>query len=489
MNNANYGITKAVFENNLRMTVKEAKEKFNEIFHEDLDFKEIVGTVGSEECLYVYFEGATDKNALSSTVIKPLTSLNERIDLDSVKKAATCFVEITEASSVEEASDFLVNGGAVLFVCDKFFEIPLIKFEKRSIAEPPTSSVIKGPRAGFVEDINTNVALLRGRLKCKELRIKKFVVGEYTSTTIAVCFIDGVADKRVVDAVSEKISKIDIDGIIDSSYIAALIEEDHSSIFSQIATQEKPDIVVAKLLEGRVAILADGSPMVLTAPHLLMENFQASDDYFKRKQRVSFIRILRLLGLFLATLLPAVYVAVQEYQYQLIPLKFMITVINATNGTPLSPTLEMFLVLILFDILNEASVRMPKYVGMALSIVGAIVLGETAVSAGLLSSPSVLIMALSAIGMYTTPDNIGTFSLIRLILLGLASVLGICGVLVGLNVFAAHVANLKSFYSDYTAPYSPLIFKDLKDGFIKGGLQNAKYRPKAIHAQNERRQK
>jgi len=462
-------------------------EEYQKRFCSSFDLSLVESTIGNKSCLYVYFDGFADKDTLSKTVIEPLKKVEE-VTIEELRKNAFSPVEIKEEKDFEATVSALVEGKIVLCADDKFFSIPLFKYERRSIDEPPTSSVIKGPRAGFVEDISINTTLLRRRLKSPDLCIQRLQVGKYTSTTVAVCFLTGLADKKIVDTVTQRISRIDVDGVIDSSLIGMLIEDNKSSIFSQVASQEKPDIVVAKLLEGRVAIMVDGSPMVLTLPHLLLENFQASDDYFKRTQRVSFVRILRLLGLFLATLLPAAYVAVQEYQYQLIPFKFMITVINATNGTPLTPTFEMFLVLILFDVLNEASVRMPKYVGMALSIVGAIVLGETAVNAGLLSSPAVLIMAISAIGMYTTPNNIGTFSLIRLALLGLASFLGICGIIAGLIVIAAHVANLKSFDVDYTAPYSPIIFSDMKDGFIKSAI-SSEFRPESIPNQNKRRQK
>lgn len=468
------------------MTISEVKEKFNNVFSSDFDFRVATGKVGDSDAAFFYIEGMIDKELLSM-IMKSLAKV-ERPERENVENCASP-AEIKVIEDFDEAVKSVVNSSVVMFFNEGFYEIPIVKFEKRSIQEPPTSSVIKGPRAGFVEDISINTTLLRRRLKSERLRIKSLTVGKYTTTTVCVCYIEGIAKQKIVDTVTERISSVKIDGIIDSEYIAELIEDNKSSIFPQTASQEKPDVVTAKLLEGRIAIIVDGSPMVLTLPHLLLENFQDGDDYYKRKHRASFTRILRLLGLFMATLLPALYVAVQEYQYQLIPLKFMITVINATNGTPLSPAFEMFLVLILFDVLNEASVRMPKYVGMALSIVGAIVLGETAVSAGLLSSPSVLIMALSAIGMYTSPNNIGTFTLIRLLLLALASVFGICGVLTGIFVFVAHIANLKSFDVDYTAPYSPVVISDLKDGFVKGSLSSMKTRPRSIPNDDPVRQK
>ena len=299
-----------------------------------------------------------------------------------------------------------------------------------------------------------------------------------------VCYLSDVAAKETVDLVKERLAAIRVDGVVDSSYLTKFIEDDPNSLFPQVGSYEKPDVVTAKLLEGRVAILSDGSPIALTVPHLLIESFQDSQDYFKRNTRVTVTRFLRLFGAIIALFLPAAFVAVQEFQYQVLPLKFLITIINSTNGTPLSPTLEMLLVLIIFDILNEASVRMPRYVGMALSIVGAIVLGETAVSAGLLSSPAVLVTALSSIGLYLVPDDVGTYSLLRLLFVWTAALLGLLGILFAVLLLVAHLTSLESFGSNYTSPYSPLVNADLKDGFVKRELPDMTDRPESIRNQN-----
>lgn len=474
---------------NTHMNVQQVKEKLKEDFCNSFDLVILEGKIGDKECLYAYFDGLSDKELLESGVIAPLSKIQEvqSINIDIINRETFSSGKIEQVESLEEAEKALVDDLVVLFAEDSFFSIDLRKFEKRAIAEPPTSSVLKGPRTGFVEEISVNVSLIRRRLKTKDLIIQSLSVGKYTSTPVAVCWLSSVTDQRLVDNVIKKISEIDIDGIIDSSYISMLIEDNKLSLFSQVGSQEKPDIVVAKMLEGRIAIVVDGSPMVLTLPYLLIESFQDSEDYYRRNRRASFVRFLRLFGLLLALILPAAYVAVQEYQYQWLPLKFMITIINATNGVPFSPTYEMFMVLIIFDVLNEASVRMPRFVGMALSIVGAIVLGETSVQAGLLSSPAVLIMALSAIGMYTTPTNMGTFSLIRLIFLAAASLFGIFGLIVACLVFVSSITSLKSFGVDFTAPYSPFIKNDLQDGFIKRSIDNITIRPESLPEHNKTR--
>lgn len=470
------------------MKVDDVKEHLEQIFSNSFDLVTVKSIVQDKECLYAFFDGMSDRELLEGGIIKPLTLLDKKSELSNINNYLQTSSPTQQISSIDEGIEEIVASKVLLFIePDIFFSFDLRKMQTRSVAEPPTSSVLKGPRAGFVEEISVNTTLIRRRLQTKDLVIQKLSVGKYTQTTIGLCYLSSIADENLVKEVTRRINDIDVDGIIDSSYIAMFIEDNKDSIFSQVATEEKPDIVVAKLLEGRIAIIVDGSPMVITLPYLFLESFQDSEDYFRRPRHVSFVRFLRLLGLILSTLLPAIYVAVQEFQYQLIPLKFMITIINASNGTPFSPTVEMLVVLIIFDILNEASVRMPKYVGMALSIVGAIVLGETAVRAGLLGSPAVLIMALSAIGMYTTPSNTSAFSLLRIIFLIVASIFGIPGIMIASAIFLCNISTLKSFGVDFTAPYSPIIVNDLKDGFIKKGINDMDTRPEAIPNKNKRR--
>ena len=443
--------------------------------------------VAGKEAYYIAIEGLVDKEMLEERVIKPLSK--EGVDLSRIDEQVYLSSPIKRARSAAEAVGAIVEGATAL-VTEGEKDIYLFsakKWERRAVEEPPTSSVIKGPREGFTEDVTVNAALLRRRLKSRTLVIREMTVGKYTASKVLVCYLSDVAAKKTVDLVTERLSHVEIDGVIDSSYLTKFLEDDPSSLFPQVGSQEKPDVVAAKLLEGRVAILSDGSPIALTVPHVLLESFQDSQDYFKRNARVTVTRFLRLFGALIALFLPAAFVAVQEFQYQVLPLKFLITIINSTNGTPLSPTLEMVLVLLIFDILNEASVRMPRYVGMALSIVGAIVLGETAVSAGLLSSPAVLVTALSSIGLYLVPDDVGTYSLLRLVFVATAALLGLVGIIFAVMILTRHLVTLESFGANYTSPYAPLVNGDLKDGFVKRELPDMTLRPETVENQNPTR--
>ena len=470
------------------MVLEKICKKLKKDYGESADLTIRRVEIGGKAAFYAAIEGLVDKELLEEHVIKPLAAV-EDFSAEEIEKRVYLTAPVKWADTLSEAEDEIATGTVALFL-DGEKSIGLFsvkKWERRSVEEPPTSSVIKGPREGFTEDVSVNAALLRRRLKSKSFVIAERRIGKYTGTKVLVCYLSDVASPETVDLVNERLGEIEIDGVIDSSYLTKFLEDDPASLFPQIGSYEKPDVVAAKLLEGRVAILADGSPIALTVPHLLIESFQDSQDYFKRNTRVTVTRFLRLFGAIIALFLPAAFVAVQEYQYQVLPLKFLITIINSTNGTPLSPTLEMLLVLIIFDILNEASVRMPRYVGMALSIVGAIVLGETAVSAGLLSSPAVLVTALSSIGLYLVPDDVGTYSLLRLLFVATAALLGLLGILFAVLLLLGHLVTLESFGSDYLSPYAPLIAADLKDGFVKRELPDMEKRPLGIPNENPTR--
>ena len=452
-------------------------------YHSAPDLASVEVLSGEKTVKVVYLDELIDKELLSKTIIEPLqkTELSNGADIIELNKklpASSGFVEL----EFKTALDKIACGWAILIIesAVSLFGAEVIQYEKRSITEPPTASVLKGPREGFTEDLKTNLSLIRRRLRSPLLAVTGGTVGEISKTPYAIVYIDGVCDAALVTAVRQKIESISIDGVPDSSYIARLTESRPRSIFKQTGMTEKPDILMAKLLEGRLGVLVDGSPMALTYPFVLFEDFQDSQDYYRKSLRSTFLRFLRLFATIVAVLLPAFYVAVREFEYQMIPLKFLLTILNATDGIPLTPTLEMLVVVLIFEMLNEAGVRMPRYVGMALSIVGAVVLGDTAVKAGLISSPAVLISALSSTGIYCVPDQAGAFSLLRITFVTIAGVFGLYGLLLGLVCTICYLTSVSSFGSPYMAPFAPFIPADMKDSFIKSDLSEMRYRPLSI---------
>ncbi|MBO4251952.1 MAG: spore germination protein [Clostridia bacterium] len=453
---------------------------------DDVKYKEI--KAGSNKGCLIFASDIADKEALGSLILRPLSALKGKTDEKTLYKILLS-PETDFAVNIEDAAKQIADGHSALFIdgIEKAFVFGLKKYDKRAIAEPPTSTVIKGPREGFVESLAVNVSLMRRKLASPDLCFKYLTVGKFSATQVAVCYIKTVADTKLVETLTEKIRSINIDAILDSSYISKFLGEHKTSLFKQIGNTEKPDILAAKILEGRVAIIVDGSPIALTVPYLLVEDLQSPSDYYNSSYSATLARLIRVFAIFLSLYLPAFYVSAQLFHLQFIPLSFLLTIVNSIKGIPLSPSFEMFFTLLIFEILNEASVRMPRYVGMVVSIVGGLVLGETAVNAGIISAPALMIIALSGICLYTVPELEQTFSLIRLLLLVIGGSFGAFGLIVASAILLTYLVSFENYSTPLLAPFSPLVIKDLKDGVYKGFMIEQSIRPLSLKNANKRR--
>ena len=457
------------------------------------DLRTIELQISGKQACFFYIDGYIDTLLFEDNMLKPLKAVQnvDKLTLDILKANTMFTTPIEELEDVNKAIAEIAAGEIVLLAegSDSFFRYSEKKYTQRAITEPPVSTVLRGPREGFVEDLKTNMFLIRRRVASPKLTVDTLSVGKYTQTKIALCFIDGVADGEIVGKIKSKIQSIQIDGIIDSSYIARYLEENKFSLFSGVGSSEKPDTVVGKMLEGRVAIIVDGSPSVLTLPFLLYENFQMSEDYYIKSYRASMLRLLRLFAVIFSIMMPGIYVALQEHQYQLFPIKFLVSVLGSITNIPLSPTLEMLLVLLIFEVLNETSIRMPRYVSMALSVVGAIILGEVAVTAGLFSTSSVIIVAISTVGLYCVPDEINSSNILRLGFVAIGGVLGLAGILFASIALVGYMCSINSYGVSYMTPFAPSIMHDWKDGPLKAQIEEMSERPYSIPTANRTRQR
>lgn len=446
-------------------------------------------TVGSKNALAVYVDSITDKETLGLQVIFPLKNANVSQSVKKLAKTITC-ANVKTVTEIKEAANEVLNGSTVILIDGKAggFAADVKKFDVRAIAEPPTELAIRGPRNGFIESIKTNLSLVRRYLKTTALKIETTEIGKYSSTTVAIMSIDGITDPSLVKKIKNKLENVKIDGIPDSSYVSKILYERKNSLFKQVGSTERPDVLIERMLEGRIGILVDGSPFALTLPYLLIEDFQTAEDYYISHYRANLVRALRVLAIFLSVFLPGLFVSAQLFHLQLIPLNFLLTIVNSIKGIPLSPSLEMFFLLLIFEILNETSIRMPKYVGMALAVVGALVLGETAVNAGLVSTPAVLIMAMSGISIYTVPELTETTSILRFIVLLIAGSIGGYGIVLTEAFLTCYLCASENYGVPYVAPYSPLILNDLQDGIYMSDVTSMPLRPQALNAKNKRRQ-
>ena len=438
----------------------------------------------------VFADPNTNKELLGDQVVRPLQDYSGETKASEVQKYIVSPEARTE-KSFEKLAEEILAGNPVLFWdgADEGLIVGTKQVFMRAVAEPPTDVVIKGPREGFIEDVKVNTALVRRRLKTPAFKIEMVNVGRKSQTFVAVCYLEGTTPEQTVKDVKEKLEKIDIDYVPDSSYISQFLGARPYSLMKQVGTTEKPDIFCAKIAEGRVGLLVDGSPIALTVPYLLVEDFQASEDYYVPAYRATFTRLLRIFALLVAIYLPAFYIAGQLYKLQLFPIKLLLTIAGSIRDIPLSPSLEMLLVLFVLEVLNEASIRMPKYVGMALSVVGALVLGETAVSAGFVSTPAIIIIAFSGIGLYAVPNLIEQTSVVRLAMLLVAGSVGTYGIILLTAFILLYLATADSFGIPIAAPLAPYVGRDQRDAIVKFNLRSLPTRPKTLKSKNKRRLK
>ena len=474
----------------LEKQIIKIKEAFNQT--SDLEIKQFK-THNNQKIAIIFLSNIVDQLLLTSSVIAPLQELPEspKKDIaDIAKQKIISFSQVSEAQDFDSMIENVLNGFcAVIFAnSNKTLIVECAKWVVRIPNEPPTSAVVKGPREGFVEDFVTNMALIRKRLKTPKLKVDEMVIGTKTNSQVRIIYLQDTADPNVVQAIKDKLDSIDIDGVVDSNYLAEFLQTGKHNIFKQIGSTEKPDVAVAKILEGRVAILVDGSPIVLTLPYILLEDLQSSNDYYTNPGRATFLRYLRLCAGIIAIMLPGLYVALLCHHAKAIPIKLLITITNSIQGIPIPPLLETLFIIFLFEILYEASLRMPRYMGLALSIVGALILGDTAVKAGLISPPAVLIVALTGVMSYTLPELSNQTSFLRLVFTIIGGFMGILGIVLGGLFLIAYLANMDSYGSPYLAPFAPKINSDTKDGLRRENMTEMRTRPKSIKNINKWRQ-
>ncbi len=472
-------------------SVQNVRERLQEVFSEcnDFNLRDIVCGNGRINILIAYIDGLIDKQLLNQHTIMPLTTaiIQEngeygRSKIEIIKDTVIYNSGVSETDSFENIVKALLSGHAVLFSDGErtALTMNLKSIKGRAVEDADSERSLRGPRVGFVENLQLNISLLRQIIKNPNLKIEKMVLGEQTNTGIAICYIKNIANDKIVNEVKGRLNKIKIDAIMESGYIEQFIEDNRIRFFPMVGNSEKPDKVAAKLLEGRVAILCDGTPFALTVPFLFIENFQASEDYYGNPVYGSIIRIFRLASLLITTCLPALYVALAAFHQTVIPFKLLLTMAASREGIPFTPFVEALLMNVCFDLLREAGIRMPKAIGDAVSIVGAIVLGQAAVEAGIASAPMVIVTSLTAICSFVVPSLAQVSMIFRYILLTVANLFGLFGIAIVFVMMFSYLCTKRSFGVPYLSPFAPLNTQDLKDTFIMVPVWAMFTRPKSL---------
>ncbi|MGN7115039.1 spore germination protein [Lysinibacillus odysseyi] len=472
-------------------------ELFTSILQKDADFlSKKFKVFGETPAVLICLKSLVDMEKIERDIIKQLQ--NKKHPDNSHTPITTYIMEdvlyytaVETVKNLAAGIESLLAGKALVFIegIEQAMALDVYTQEKRSIEQSETERVVRGPRDGFIESLQTNVALLRYRLPVPEFRVEQREVGTRTKTKIAICYLDDIVNPELLEEVRSRIDKIVIDRILDAGYIEHYIQDDVTSPFPQVQNSERPDRVVGNLLEGRVSILVDGSPFALIVPAIFVQFYQTSEDYNERWIITSAIRIIRLAALVFSLTFSSFYVTVLSFHPELIPATFVVAASSGRQGVPFPVVIEVLIMEIAMEILREATVRMPQQVGGALSIVGVLVVGQAAVQAGFVSPITVVIMALSTIGSFATPSyNVATaFRVLRFILIILAGTFGLLGLAVGIMLVLNHMLSLRSFGVPYMAPFSPGNYQELKDSFMRFPIQWTKERPKHLQPQDKKR--
>ncbi len=372
--------------------------------------------------------------------------------------------EVKNRSEVVEA---VLNGMAVLLLDGKTIAeaYPLHKTPSRAVEEPGAESTVRGAREGFTEALSVNLSLLRKRLKTPALKLDKLTIGEYTSTHVVLAYVDGVIDPALVEEAKKRLNKLQVRAVLESQYIEEGIVDQRFSPFPQMLASERPDVIASNLLEGRFALLVEGTPFCLVAPVTLFSMLQSPEDYYQNVYMSVFVRWLRYFFYVLSLLLPSAYVAITTFHQEMIPTVLLLSIARAREEIPFPALVEALIMELSFEALREAGVRLPKQVGAAVSIVGALIIGQAATSAGIVSAPMVIIVAMTGIASFMIPRYAaGIVSrLLRFPMMLLAGTLGLTGVMLGIILIVIHLCSLRSFGIPYLSPAAPLSSVRLKD--------------------------
>lgn len=424
-----------------------------------------------QNVILFYTDGLVDTVAVQDFILETMM-----VDFKKMDTTHRTFLDVltvgeaTELTSTEAMYHDLFSGYVILILeGSRIFSIAMCGVKDRAVSEAITETVSRGPKESFTESLFTNTALIRRKIKNPDLWLESMRIGKVTQTDISIMYINGIATDKIVNEVRDRLSRIDIDGILESGYIEELIQDSAYSPFPTVYNTERPDVIAAELLEGKVAILVDGTPHVLIVPALFISFMHSAEDYYQRADISSLIRILRFVGIFIALLGPSLYIAITTFHQEMLPTQLLIGLAAQREGIPFPAFIEALIMEITFEILREAGVRMPRTMGQAISIVGTLVIGQAAVDAGIVSAAMVIVVSITAISSFVVPAMNMSISIrmIRFLLMGLAASFGLYGIILGVFALVLHLCSLRTFGIPYMSPFGPFIAQDTKDTIFR----------------------
>jgi spore germination protein KA len=439
----------------------------------DFIVRELVISGGKHVGLF-YLDGMVDMKTLQDNVIASLhdRAANENTTVQQLNESILDAGDVTTVLTLEEAIEQILSGG-LLIIMEGMTEgsiVSLPGWEERSISESKSQSTIKGPQDSFTETLRTNTTLVRRRVKDSRVRITTIKVGDKSKTNVSIMYIQGIANEKMVRQTADRLTSIKLDRVLDGQYLEeCLLEQKTKTIFPMLFNSDRPDTVAAGITEGKIAIFVDGTPFVLIAPSLFVDFFQSAEDYYQSYAYSSAIRILRYLSLFICMLAPSIYIALTTHHQDMLPTVLLLSLAAQREGVPFPAFIEALIMEIIFEILREAGIRMPRAIGQTVSIVGSIVIGQAAVEAGIVSAVMVIVVAITAISSFVIPSYAMSIAirLLRFVFMGLAAAFGTYGVTIGFIILVVHLNSLHSFGVPYMSPIAPYNASKQNDAILR----------------------
>lgn len=455
---------------------------------------------GAIDAFIAYIDSMTDKNFISNYTIRPLMSKNNFENFVSFENSKLLIDHINNnvisANEVQKLKDFscityeILGGNTALFIdkCDECIVISSRGFDKRSIDKPSTENVVFGSQEGFTENLRTNITIINRLIKNENLRTEMLKVGKTNKLNCAVMYMNGVTNSKVVDEVKRRINNIDADLVIGGGMLCQYIEDNPMMLFPQILITERPDRTAAFLVEGKVAIIAEGTPFANIAPATFYHIIQTSEDTMLRWQYGSFLRIIRILGVIFALFLPSIYISLTLFHQEAIPTELLMSISKAKEQVPFPTIIEILMLEISFEVIREGGIRVPGLIGQTLGIVGALILGQAAVSAGLVSPILIIVAAITGIGSFTMPNYSFGISLriLRFFFIIVSSILGFYGISIGIFIIGCIACSMKSFGVPFLSPVAPKCSSG-NDLVLRAPIEKGKHRPDYLNAQDKTR--
>ncbi|MFZ7942959.1 spore germination protein [Neobacillus sp. 19] len=489
-------------EPSLTDNVQRIKELFGN--SDDIIIREIrIGKGGKIRACIVFTDGLIDSQSTQNFIMESLMVDLRMTDVETepfngltllsyLKEMVLTVGDIQDIDDFTKLLDSLLNGKVILLFdgYTEGFAIEMKGGKERSVEEPTTETTIRGPREGFTENIRVNTALIRRKIKDHNLWIESRKIGKVSKTNVSIMYIKGIANDKIVEEVRRRLDRIKIDSILETGYIEELIQDGVWTPFPTMYHTERPDAIAADLFEGRVAILVDGTPFVITVPVMFAQFLQSPEDYYNRADITTLLRLLRYIGFFIALLAPSFYIAITTFHQEMLPTLLLITLAAQREGVPFPAFIEALAMEVSFEILREAGLRMPKAIGQAVSIVGTLVIGSAAVEAGFVSAAMVIVVAITAISSFIVSNYELAIAIrmLRFPFMAIAASFGLFGIIVAFIALILHMCSLRSFGIPFMAPFGPYINEDQKDAIFRFPRWAMAKRPRLISQTNTTRE-